>query len=264
MVKLMNYVSKNYCSQRIAKEWIDDGRITVNGKPGTWMQEVDPKKDVIKHKHIVIKDQKEVVIIMNKPKGYVVTSLDNRNGENSIYKILKVDEKVIPVGRLDRLSEGLIIFTNNGELAQRLMRPEYNVERTYIVYVIGQISHDKIKDVKLKGVDIGGHLSKPKQFSLIEKSKQGNKIISELKVILTEGKNREIRKMMDILGLRVIKLQRINYANIRLGGLKEKRYRYLTRKEIDELKNLVKLLNYDDKNQESITSTSNDSDSSFS
>ncbi|MDD3263787.1 MAG: pseudouridine synthase [Candidatus Nanoarchaeia archaeon] len=257
MVKLMNFLSKNYCSQRIAKEWIDDGRITVNGKTGTWMQEVDPKKDIVKHKNIVIKDQREAVIIMNKPKGYVVTSLENKNGENSIYKILKVDQRVVPVGRLDRLSEGLILFTNNGELAQRLMRPEYNIERTYIVYVIGQLSNERIKDIKQKGVDIGGHISKPKQFSLIEKSKQGRNIISELKIILTEGKNREIRKMLDILGLRVIKLERINYANIKLGGLKEKRYRYLNRKEIEELKKMVKMDNHE--SDDSFENSSNDS-----
>lgn len=251
MVKLVNYISKNYCSHRKAREWIDDGRITVNNRKATWLQDIDPQNDIIKHKDIVIKDQKEVVIVMNKPKGYVVTSIENKNGENSIYKILKVKERVVPVGRLDKNSEGLIIFTNNGELAQRLMKPQYNIERTYVVYASGAISYDKIKDAKINGVNIGGHISKPKQFSLIEQKKIGKRIISELKIILTEGKNREIRKLLEVLGVKVVKLERISYSNIKLGGLKLKKYRYLTRKEINKLKKTVRLNDYELESEDS-------------
>jgi len=235
-MRLQKFISMaGVTSRRKAEEIILKGKVKVNGKIvkelGT---KVDPNKDIvtIDGKRINIAD-KNVYIMLYKPEGYVTTLWDEFNRPKVIDLIKGIDERIYPVGRLDYNTSGLLLLTNDGELANKITHPKNQLKKTYIALVKGIPKGQDIIKFE-KGLDIGGYITAPAKLEILKKYKD----FSKVKIVIHEGKNRQIRKMMEKLGYPVIKLERIKIGELNLKGLKKGEWRYLTDDEIAYLKNL--------------------------
>ena len=222
-------------SRRQAEELIREGRVVVNGrvvlKPGT---QVVWGKDAIRvDNRLVSRLEPKVAIVLNKPKGVLTTSHDPR-GRRTITELVKgIKARIFPVGRLDYHTEGLLILTNDGELAQRLQHPRYKVPKTYRTKVKGLPTPRAIKRLR-SGVILDGKRTAP---ALVKKVGTTGKN-AWLEITLKEGKNRQVRRMCSAVNHPVMKLKRTRYGPIRLGNLKPGFYRDLTPTEMEELQKL--------------------------
>jgi len=238
--RLQKYLTgAGIASRRKCEELILQGQVQVNNsvviKLGT---KVNPQKDIVevKGKLVKYKEKKHYsYILLNKPKGYL-TSLSDPFGRPTVLDLLKdVKERVYPVGRLDYNSEGLLIFTNDGELTYALTHPAKEVEKVYIVKVKGIPSSEKLKTLS-KGVVLENNYKISPCNIYLLKITNGNAI---LKIKIREGKKRQIRKMAEYIGHFVLKLRRIQTGPISLKGVKPGEYRYLNKEEIKSLKKIV-------------------------
>lgn len=234
MIRLNKYIAEcGVCSRRSADTLIQSGKVYVNRKKvvdlGTKIDETNDEVTINNEK--IKKEEKLVYLMLNKPKGYVTTSKEQFN-RKSVMDLINLNLRVYPIGRLDMYTEGLLLLTNDGEFANCMMHPKNKVKKTYIVKVSGNITDDKIERLK-KGVDIGGYITKPAQIR-----KKQNK--DEIEIIISEGKNRQVRKMCDAVGLKVLNLKRIKIGNVNLGNLKKGDFRFLTKEEILKLKSSTK------------------------
>lgn len=223
--------SSGYCSRRKAEELINRGEVTVNGIKAVIGQSADPETDIITAEgHRISINPGYVYIMLNKPKGYVTTLSDERGRKCITELISDIPERVFPVGRLDMYSEGLLLLTNDGETANKLMHPVYGISKTYEV-----ISNEHITDEQaayLRGsIDVDGVIVKAKE---VTRGKYGD----TLYITITEGRNRQIRKMCAKAGVKIRNLKRISEGSLKLGDLKQGTWRYLTDTEINELKNI--------------------------
>lgn len=223
-------------SRRKAEDLILSGKIKVNGKVIT-----DLSTD-IKDTDIVSYDNKNIRMVsnyvyykLNKPKGYITSTTDDKDRKTVMDLMRGVHFRVFPIGRLDYDTEGLILLTNDGDVANILTKPNSEVKKTYIVHIDNEINGDEIKQLS-KGVDIGDYITKPCSVELIESTNN----VSKLKLTITEGKNRQIRKMFSTIGKNVTFLRRIQIGEIKLGGLSRGEYAPLNQKEIRYLKSLKK------------------------
>ncbi len=238
--RLQKYLAgAGIASRRKCEELILQGRVEVNNFVVTELgTKVDPRKDIIKvdDKLVKYKEDKHCsYILLNKPKGYL-TSLSDPFGRPTVLDLLKgVKERVFPVGRLDFNSEGLLILTNDGELAYALTHPAKEVEKVYIVKVKGIPSSEKLKTLS-KGVTLKNNYKISPCNIYLLKTVNGNAI---LKVKIKEGKKRQIRKMAEYIGHFVLKLRRIQTGPISLKGVKPGEYRYLNKEEIKSLKKII-------------------------
>ncbi len=220
-------------SRRKADEMIEQGRVRVNQKVVRKLgMKIDDKKDqVIADGKIVEKEKKRITIMVNKPSGYLV-SLKDPFKKPLIRDLLpSIKERIFPVGRLDYDSEGLLLMTNDGELAYRLTHPSFQITKTYLIKVKGNPNHLDLKKLE-KGVMIDGEKTAPAKIILIKKD--GKKAL--LRVEIREGKKREIRRMFEVIGSKVIELERIAFGGLKLGNLEKGSWRYLKIKEIEYLK----------------------------
>jgi len=238
--RLQKYLAgAGIASRRKCEELILQGQVRVNNSVVTKLgTKVDPQKDIVevKGKLIKYKEKKQYsYILLNKPKGYL-TSLSDPFGRLTVLDLLKgVKERVYPVGRLDFNSEGILILTNDGELAYTLTHPTKEVEKVYIVKVKGIPSPEKLK-ILSKGVVLeNNYRISPCNIYLL-KITNGNAI---LKIKIREGKKRQIRKMGEYIGHFVLKLRRTQLGSISLKGVKPGEYRYLNKEEIKSLKKIV-------------------------
>lgn len=234
MIRLNKYIAEcGVCSRRSADTLIKNGKVYVNRKKvvdlGTKIDETNDEVTINNEK--IKKEEKLVYLMLNKPKGYVTTSKEQFN-RKSVMDLINLNLRVYPIGRLDMYTEGLLLLTNDGEFANCMMHPKNKVKKTYIVKVSGNITDDKIERLK-KGVDIGGYITKPAQIR-----KKQNK--DEIEIIISEGKNRQVRKMCDAVGLKILNLKRIKIGNVNLGNLKKGDFRFLTKEEILKLKSSTK------------------------
>ncbi len=221
-------------SRRKCETMIKEGKVSVNGYIVTDMGvKVDPKEDIVKvnGKIIAIQTQK-IYIALNKPVGYISSARD-QFGRPTVIDLIDDDfGRLYPVGRLDYESEGLILLTNDGNFAYKLTHPKYNIPKEYYVEVEGVPSRADIDKLRW-GIDLDNQKTRPATVELIRQYKEK----SHIKVILKEGRNRQIRRMFDFIGHSVISLQRVRIANISLGDLQSGKWRHLTEEEVNYLKN---------------------------
>ena len=223
-------------SRREAEAAIAAGEVMVNGKPAVIGQKVSAD-DAVEYRGILVEQkQRKVYYMLNKPVGYV-TTMGDRHAAKCVADLLDdIPFRVYPVGRLDRGSEGLLLLTNDGELALRLTHPRYHIEKTYLVKVKGSVTSYMVhKLTEIRSID--GEKIQPVKVLILNVSDKS----SVLKFFLTEGKNRQIRRMCQIAGLEISELKRVAVGNVKIGTLKPGEIRKLTPDEIKYLKERVGL-----------------------
>ena len=222
-------------SRRKSEELIFEGRVTVNGKtveePGL---QIDPEKDEVRvGKKRISTPEKKVYIMLNKPVGCVSTCEDDRGRMTVLDCIKGVDARIYPVGRLDFTTEGMLLLTNDGELAYRLTHPKNEVNKRYLVIINSALSPEEVKKLE-RGVFIEGGKTAPAKIKVLKTQPDR----TELTIIIHEGRNRQVRRMFDAIEKEVVFLKRISIGDLNLGELKKGEYRFLTDDEITYLKQL--------------------------
>lgn len=224
-------------SRRHAEDLIAEGHVEVNGalvtEAGT---KADPSKDHIKVDGRKIRPgNRRIVLMLNKPRGYMTTCHDPEGRPTVLDLVNDVKERVSPVGRLDYETEGLLLLTNDGDLANGLMHPKQEVQKVYWAKVRGHVAPETIQKIAQGGISLPTGKTPPCQIRLLNKTDQN----AWVEVILHEGKKREVRRMMQRVGHPVVKLKRVAYAFLKLRNVSLGKYRYLTSYEVEKLQYLV-------------------------
>ncbi len=233
-IRLQKYIAEcGIASRRKAEELILEGKIRVNGIIITELgTKINPSKDIVEYNNKVIEpEQRNVYILLNKPIGYVTTVKDQFN-RPSVLDLVKVKERIVPVGRLDFYTSGALILSNDGDFVYKITHPKHEVNKTYNVTVKGIINEDEIEDLR-SGVKIDDYITKPAKVKILRIDKYKN--ISRIQITIHEGKNRQIRKMCEAIGKKVLALHRSKIGNIDVKDLKIGEWRYLTDAEISDL-----------------------------
>jgi len=235
MERLQKYLAEcGIASRRKCEEYIISGRVKVNNKIIKDLGvKIDPEVDIIKFDGKIVKRNLNLVYIMlNKPVGYITSSKDQFN-RPTVLDLVKIQERIYPIGRLDYATSGLLLLTNDGELANILMHPKNKINKTYIAEIKGIPKPDELEKFR-NGILIDGKLTSEALIK-ITKEKDYSSIVE---IVIHEGMNRQIRKMCSAIGHPVISLKRIKVGEITLGNLKEGQWRFLNNNEIKYLKNL--------------------------
>jgi 23S rRNA pseudouridine2605 synthase len=220
-------------ARRKAEQLIAHGKVTVNGKVAVLGQKADPDKDFILVENRRIKVPRKIYIMFNKPRDYVC-SLSDEGSKRSMMRLIKVKERIYPVGRLDFDTEGLILLTNDGEFANRIMHPRYEVEKTYVARLDRGFKRDDIRKLK-NGVLIEDYQATARAQYLFEKDPR------VLELTIHEGKKHIIKNMMRALGYKVIYLARIKIGPLYLGDLRKGKYRDLSKAEMEKIMRAIGL-----------------------
>ena len=235
--RLQKYMAScGIASRRKCEELILLGKVKVNGNIiEEWGFKVNPLKDIVEYDgRVITKEERKVYIMLNKPED-VITSVKDEKDRKTVIDIVKVNERIFPIGRLDYDSSGLILLTNDGELYNKIIHPRVELDKKYVAVVKGEVSLDD-KEKFESGIDIGGYITAPAKLKMLEYSHR--KDLSTIEVCIHEGKNRQIRKMCSAINHEVISLKRVSIGNIRLGQLKKGEYRYLNDEEMKYLMSL--------------------------
>jgi 23S rRNA pseudouridine2604 synthase len=221
-VRLNKYISETgVCSRREADKWIEAGRVTLNGQPASLGTQVADGDEVRIDGDSIGLKKKQVYIALNKPVGIICTT--EAHIEDNIIDHVGFPERIFPVGRLDRDSEGLILLTNNGDIVNEILRSENNHEKEYLVTVDRPITDLSLR-MLADGVKIMGEVTKPSKVARVN--------AQSFRIILTQGLNRQIRRMCSALGYKAQRLQRVRIMNIHLGNLQPGQWRHLTPPEV--------------------------------
>ncbi len=224
-IRINKFLSEaGVCSRREADRYIEEGKVKIDGVIAQMGAKVGPKNQVTFLGKPVKKEEKLVLIAFNKPEGIVCTT-DRRESDN-IVDYINYGMRIYPIGRLDKDSEGLILLTNDGNIVNKILRAENNHEKEYVVTVNKEITQEFLKNMS-SGVPILDTVTNPCKVKQIDKH--------TFNIILTQGLNRQIRRMCEHLDYRVVKLTRVRIMNIRLGRLRTGDYRNVTEQEIEEL-----------------------------
>lgn len=220
-------------SRRACDEMIRVGRVSVNGRTAILGDDVNDRDEILLDGVAVSHSEKHRYYMMNKPKGYMCTVEDDR-GRKTVMQLLPDDiGRVYPVGRLDYDTEGLLLFTDDGELTFRLTHPKNEIPKTYLVRVEGSIGEAQLNRLRA-GVELDGRLTKRSKVKVVETDKE----FTKLHVTITEGRNRQVRRMFEAVGKEVVFLKRIRIGELSLGSLDRGKVRSLTPEEVFYLKNL--------------------------
>ena len=237
LIRLNRFIANaGICSRRKADELIAAGVVSVNGLPVTELGfKVDPAKDLIRYNGENLKREKMVYVLLNKPKDYITTTDDPQERKTVMSLVEKASrERIYPVGRLDRNTTGLLLMTNDGDLAEKLSHPRNNITKLYQVELNKSLSQGDLNKIQF-GIELEDGLIKPDQVSYVT---GGSK--KEVGIQIHSGKNRVVRRIFESLGYEVVKLDRVVYSQLTKKDLPRGRWRYLEEKEIIQLKHLIK------------------------
>ncbi len=236
-IRIQKYLSENgIASRRKAEEMIEQGLVKLNGRPAKIGDKLNPKTDIVAVKGRKIEKAKtgNIYIMLNKPRGYVTTMSDEMGRKCVAELISDVSARIYPVGRLDRESEGLLLFTNDGEFANAMTHPSKHISKTYRVTVRPSITEEQITKMT-EGLMLDGKKTLPCEIKILQKD-EGRVV---LEIVLYEGRNRQIRRMLEDVGLETARLKRIAVGNVRLGMLDSGKWRELSEEEIKYLKKMT-------------------------
>ncbi len=231
--RLQKYMARcGIASRRKAEELILQGSVKVNGIIEKELgSKINPEKDEVTVYDKIIYEKKEHIYIkLYKPEGYITTVKDQFN-RKTVLDLVNIKDRIYPVGRLDYDTSGLLLLTDDGDLANKLMHPKFRIYKTYEAEVSGTISEESINLLRT-GLIIDGYKTVPARVKIMEQ--KGNN--TSVQISIHEGKNRQVRKMFEAAGKKVIKLKRISFGDIVLGGLKPGQWKYLTDEEVSFLK----------------------------
>lgn len=231
-MRLQKFLSEcGVASRRKSEELISQGKVRINGRVAQIGDKINSKKDVVTvNGKKIVGSKDKYYIMLHKPRGFI-TTLSDEMGRRCVAELVKeIPERVYPVGRLDRDSEGLLLMTNDGDFANAMMHPKHHVPKTYRVTLRENVNEDMVQSLS-SGIVIDGRKTAPADVRII--LKEENRTVIE--IVLYEGRNREIRKMCESLNLTVIRLKRTQYGSIKLGMLAQGKYRNLTPEEVHKL-----------------------------
>lgn len=231
-IRLQKYLSMcAVASRRKAEELIAQGKVKVNGKVAQIGDKISPKHDTVTVSgRKIVGSRKHYYIMLHKPRGYI-TTMDDEMGRKCVAELVRdVGARVYPVGRLDKDSEGLLLMTNDGEFANHMTHPSKHIPKTYRVTVRPEVTEDMLTAFAT-GMEIDGRITAPADAHIIEK--QDNRVVME--IVLYEGRNRQIRKMCESLGLEVARLKRTSMGSLKLGMLPPGKWRELKEDEVHKL-----------------------------
>ena len=232
--RLQKYLAEcGIASRRKCEEYIIQGKVQVNGKTITELGvKVNPEKDKITFEGKNVKqEERKVYILLNKPIGDVTTS-DEQFGRDKVLDLVKVRERVVPVGRLDMYTSGALILTNDGDFVYKVTHPKHEITKTYTVTVKGIIKNEEVEQLR-KGVKIDDYTTRPAKVKILKTDEE--KDISRLEITIHEGKNRQVRRMCESVGRRVIALHRSKIGNIGVKDIELGKWRYLKDFEVNTL-----------------------------
>lgn len=214
-------------SRRGCEKFIIDGRVQVNGKVVSLGDKCDPVNDAITvDGERVHTDPNKLYVMLNKPRGFV-TTYDDPQGRPTVMELVNVTQRLHPVGRLDQDTEGLLLLTNDGALTHALTHPSFQVERVYLALVPGPVRKHTLAELR-QGVELDDGFARPTRVG--QRGEEKGKAL--LEVVMTEGRKREVRRLLAAVGLPVERLARVNYGGVELGDLRQGKWRFLTGKEI--------------------------------
>jgi len=232
-MRLNRYLAScGVAARRKCEEIICSGRVSVNGET-----EVNPFRLLLSDDSVILDNQKMTlpseteVILLNKPAGYITTVGDPHN-RKTVMDLVQTGTRLFPVGRLDKDTTGVLLLTNDGELANQLTHPKYQVDKVYRVQIKGYLSKEEIEQIKL-GVNIG---SDEIGRGIVQSQKKVNEVLTDIEIVLSHGKKREVRRIISSLGYNVISLERISFGGITLSGLKLGNWRRLSVEKLDLLR----------------------------
>lgn len=234
-IRLQKYLAEcGIASRRKCELLIEEGKIKVNSKVAVIGTKINPEKDIVEYDGKIIKESKKkhTYILLNKPIG-VVTTADDQFGRETVLDLVKVSERVVPVGRLDMYTSGALILTDDGDFIYKVTHPKHEIDKTYTVTVIGIVENDEVEKLRNGVVIDEVYTTKPAKVKILKTDKETNK--SRLEITIHEGKNRQVRKMCEAVGRKVIALHRTRIGNIGVKDLKIGTWRYLTDKEIKDI-----------------------------
>lgn len=231
-VRLNKYLGETgICSRREADRLVEAGRVTVNGEAARTGMKIHPGDVVLVDGKPCAREEEMILLAVNKPLGVVCTT-DKRWGDETVEDMLDYPKRVFSVGRLDKNSEGLLLMTNNGDILNKIMRAGNYHEKEYLVTVDKPVTEEFVRRMAAGGIPVLNQLTRPCK---VEKTGRNT-----FRIILTQGLNRQIRRMCEYCGCRVTALRRVRIMNIRLGGLKPGEYRQVTDEEIERLYDMLR------------------------
>ena len=232
-IRLQKYLAEaGIGSRRKCEEYIEQGKVKVNGNIATLGTKIDPEKDKVEFEEKEInKIEENIYILLNKPIGYV-TTVNDQFGRHKVLDLIKVKQRIVPVGRLDMYTSGALLLSNDGEFIYKITHPKHEIDKTYTVTVKGIITDQEVEKLR-NGVEIEDYITKPAKVKILKIDKEKN--ISRLAITIHEGKNRQVRKMCEAIGKKVQALHRSKIGNIDVKDLKIGTWRYLKPKEIEQL-----------------------------
>ncbi len=233
-VRLQKFMAEcGVASRRKSEELILDRKVKVNGKIVSELgTKIDTDKDVVEVDGKIVSSEKKVYILLNKPVGYVTTMSDEKERPTVMELLEGVKEKVVPVGRLDMFTSGLLLFSNDGEFVNKVTHPKHETTKTYIVKTRGVPKESDLEKLR-RGVKIETYITSPAKVELLMKDNTNN--IARIWIQIHEGRNRQVRKMCEAIGLSVIALKREGVGKLNCEGVERGKWRYLTDQEVKDI-----------------------------
>lgn len=236
-IRLQKFLAENgIASRRKCEELIENGKVKVNGKIVTkFGTKINPDRDEVEYngKKIETSKKEYTYILLNKPIDYVTTVKD-QFGRKTVLDLVRTNKRLVPVGRLDMYTSGAIILTDDGDFVYKVTHPKHEIEKTYNVTVVGKVSKEEVEQIK-NGVDIGGFITSKANVKILKIDEEKN--VSRIQITIHEGKNRQIRRMCEAIGKKVLSLHRSKIGNISVKNLKLGEWRNLSKKEVENILN---------------------------